>query len=298
MGAFSSAVRRIAVGGATRSKPAILVKNQEITMQHHTLSRLALAGVAAAAVFGGGCLAENEGGVIIQTVTGTKGAPECAADQTKPIAQALFDIGTNASNANDLILPLLVATNLPSTFTTQNLGEDHTRSPNYSQYGNTDENLVTFTESEVFFSTDEDRADQLQLGQVEGTPVNENSVRITTVAGTVFNQQTQLLTSTSVFATGITRADATLLQTEPFVANAIQAGGTARIIVNLRLVGETTGNTKVETPPFPFPVALCAGCLINPPDCGVDAAGNPVAPRDTSDQVCFNGNNDPNFSCN
>jgi len=273
----------------------VVIKEQRMSGIRTLLVSAACVGFAG---FGAGCNPPPEQGQSFIEGVLTLVAPQCVADVGNDFqATALLDIGNNAGNASDLVLPLKVRTNLPSTFTTQTLGEDHTRSPNYSPvYGNTDENIITFQDSEVFFSTDEDRSDELQLGQVEGTPVNANSVRITGVAGTVFNQQTQLLGEGSVIATGVTRADAVLLQTEPFIAGAIQAGGTARIIVNIRLVGQTTGNTRVETPLFPFPVTLCAGCLVNAPNCGVDAAGNPIQPI-PNDQVCIFGNNEPTFVC-
>jgi hypothetical protein len=197
-----------------------------------------------------------------------------------------------------LFLPLKVATNLPSTFSSQNVGEDRTRSPNFPNYGNVDQNIITFQQSEVFFSTDEDRGEQVQLGQVAGTPVNAKSVRLSAVAGTLFNEQTQLLGEAAIFTTGISRADAVLLQGEPFVANAIAAGGSARIILNMRLIGLTTGNSKIETPLFPFPVQLCAGCLKLDAasfNC-VDAAGDSVPPVANPD-VCFAGNNFANLVC-
>ncbi len=245
----------------------------------------------------GGCAADDEGETVIEGVLGVT-APDCTASAGDNVFQAtaLLDIGTNANNASDLILPLKVATNLPSTFSTQDLTQDKTASPNFKNYGNTDNNIITFTESEVFFSTDEDRADQLQLGNVEGTPVNDKSVRTTGVAGVVFNQQTQLLSEAAVFATGVTRGDAVLLQSEPFIAGAIAAGGTARIIVNMRLVGNTTGNARVVTPLFPFPVQLCAGCLITAPNCGNDDAGNPITPV-PNDKLCFSGNDLPSLVC-
>jgi hypothetical protein len=222
--------------------------------------------------------------------------PPCTvqAGQTIFNSGALLDIGHDAGSANNLILPIQVRTNLPSTFSTQQASQDQTRSPNFdanNQYGNTDENIITFNQSEVFFSTDEDRGNQLQLGQVAGTPVNRQNQRISTVAGVVFNQQSQLLTPGVVFATVISKGDATLLQSEPFVAGALSAGGIngrAHIILNIRLKGVTTGSGSIETPVFPFPVDLCADCLTTPPNCGVDAAGNKIEPV-ASDKVCIVG---------
>jgi hypothetical protein len=129
---------------------------------------------------------------------------------------------------------------------------------------------------------------------VAGTPVNRQNERISTVAGVVFNEQTQLLTPGVVFATVISKGDATLLQSEPFIAGALSAGGVngrAHIILNIRLKGTTTGSGTIETPVFPFPVDLCADCLTLPPDCGVDAAGKKINPI-PSDKVCIEGESD------
>ena len=221
-------------------------------------------------------------------------------------ASALLDIGVDAGHANNLILPLQVRTNLPSTFSSQNVTQDQTRSPNFINYGNTDEDIITFNQSEVFFSTDEDRGNQLQLGQVPGTPVNRGNERISTVSGVAFNQQTQLLTPSIVFATAIGKGDATLLQSEPFVNGAITASGLAHVILNLRLKGQTSGGATIETPVFPFPVDLCQGCLVGPtavPEnaqldntCGKDATGKEIQPI-KNDDVCIEGNDFADTKC-
>jgi len=218
------------------------------------------------------------------------------------ISTALLDIGTSAAAATNLILPVQVVTNLPSTFNSTTASQDVSRAPNFPNYGNTDANIITFNQSEVFFSTDEDRDGQLALGQVNGTPVNRNNERQTGVAGVAFNEQTQLLSASIVTATVITRGDAVFLQGEPFVANAITQGTTAHIIVNIRLSGTTTGGARIETPVFPFPVDLCAGCLTLQPSCiddkgtadpNDDVAVEPIPNPD----VCVQGNNVPSFAC-
>ena len=221
-------------------------------------------------------------------------APECTADASDDIfvATALLDIGfdPNGLDANSLILPLKVRTNLPSTFSTQQLTKDQTSSPNFTTYGNVDTNIITFNTSEIFYSTDADRGADLQLGN-NGTPVNDNTARRTGVSGVAFNEQTQLLTESVIFTTAITKEDAGALAAEPFISNGlINADSRVRVIANIRLEGQTTGNATVRTPPFPFAVELCRGCLI--PQCPAGQIAVPANP----DGVCIRGQDDP-FEC-
>ena len=274
-------------------------------MLNRSLVRLALGPLTLGVALFAGCNPPVEQGeAFIQGVIGVT-APDCVANPQSNTFKggALLDIGIDAGTANNLILPLEVLTNLPSTFSSQTLSEDKTKSPNFPNYGTTDPNVITFTSSEVFVTTDEDRGNQLQLGQVDGTPVNDASKRITSTSGVVFNEQTQLLSAAAMFATAITKGDAALLQNEPFVSGAIGAGGLAHIIVNLRVVGKTTGSASVVTPPFPFPVDLCEGCLTAVPDCGIDV-GDPANPNDdkpiapiADPRGCFVGNDFPTLTC-
>lgn len=245
-------------------------------------------------------------GVLLVTGPDCTARPSGVGAASTFLGTSLLDIGFNAEGANELILPIQVATNLPSTFTTQTLTTDPQRSPNYPVYGNVDENIITFSKSEVFFSTDEDHGNQRQL-QNDGTPVNDNTHHEAGLAGVVFNTQTGLLNTGAVFATAITKGDAALLQGEQFVAtglNAVNASGQTadnrvRIIANVRLVGITTGNQTVRTPPFPYPVELCAGCLTavkSNTDCDLIASGT-QSPKQ-NDNACFPGEDQPQFLCN
>lgn len=194
--------------------------------------------------------------------------PDCTvnAGDNVFVARALLDVGfdPNGLDANDVVLALKVRTNLPSTFSTQTLTQDQQRSPNFPSYGNVDTNVITFTTSEIFYSTDADRGEELQL-QNPGTPLNDNTARRIGVSGVAFNEQTQLLSESVVFTTAITKEDAAALAAEPFVADGlVNAGSTVRVIANLRLEGTTTGNAVVRTPVFPFGIDLCRGCLVDP----------------------------------
>jgi hypothetical protein len=229
---------------------------------------VALAALAAGATLAAGCDPPPEQGTaFIEGVLQIE-APDCvvnSADQVF-VASSLLDVGfdPNGADANSLVLPLKVRTNLPSTFSTQTLTQDQTRSPSYPNYGNVDTNVITFTTSEIFFSTDSDRDDELQL-QNPGTPLNDNTARRLGVSGVAFNEQTQLLSESVVFTTGISQEDAAALAAEPFIAERlVNAGSRARVILNVRLEGTTTGSALVRTPVFPFGVDLCRGCLVDP----------------------------------
>lgn len=251
----------------------------------------------AAALASTACVEPEEGTAFIEGALAFADDCTVQAAGTVFVATATLDIGFDAATANNLVLPLKVRTNLPSTFTSLQVGQDPVRSPNYQSYGNVDTNVITFNTSEVIFSTDADRGDVLALVN-DGTPVNDESRRITGVSGVAFNEQTQLLTESVVFTTAITKEDAALLQGEQFIAEALNAAnpnGSAanrvRLIANIRIVGTTTGSAKVTTPPFPFPVELCQGCLI-PEECPEGQIAVPVA----NETVCVRGQDVP-FVC-
>jgi hypothetical protein len=249
---------------------------------------LALAALAGA-TFAGCNPPPEQGTAFIEGVLAIE-APECVVNANDQVfvASNTLDVGfdPNGTDANSLILPLKVRTNLPSTFSTQTLQQDQTRSPNFPTYGNVDTNIITFTTSEVFYTTDADRDDQLQL-QNDGTPLNDNTARRVGVSGVAFNEQTQLLSESVIFATGISQEDAAALAAEPFVAERlVNANSRVRVIVNIRLEGTTTGNSVVQTQLFPFGVDLCRGCLVNPDlECPVGEVPTQVG--------CFRGQDFP-----
>jgi uncharacterized protein with FMN-binding domain len=178
--------------------------------------------------------------------------PECTPAKAAH-AEGLLDIGHDATSANAYTVALAVTTPAKD---------------------------ITYDAIEVFYTTDEDRGGQLQLGQVPGTPVNADNAHRTTIGATS--------TSDIVIAPVITASDATLLQSEPFVADAVSSSnGRARVIANVTLLGKTSGGSAVTSQLFPFPVDLCADCLTTPPTCA-DASGNAVAPV-ANPQSCFVG---------
>lgn len=266
---------------------------------------MVLVGVAAAMA---GCAEPGQPAAFIEGVLPLT-PPSCVASAGSStfVGTALLDIGTDAATANSLILPLKLRAGLPSTFTTQDLQADEQRSPNYVNYGHVDNNVITFEESEVFFTTDEDREAGPALVNAD-TPVNDTSKRVTSLSGVAFNTQTTLLSESVVFATAITKQDAENLQDEPFINDALIAqnpngvtANRARVIVNLRLVGRTTGTSKIVTPPFPFPVEICAGCLTTKPECTFDDDNDPgtapVPVEPIPGDVCVPGQDFPSFVC-
>lgn len=249
---------------------AAIVKVKEPSMRRsHSPRKLVLAAGLAIAAVAGGCAPPEEPSAFIEGVFPLVG-PECTAEAASNdfVASALLDIGADGNTTNNLFLPVKVRTNLPSTFSSQQLTQDQSRSPNYPFYGAVDNNVITFNEARVFFTTEEDADGELQFKE-KLTPRNENTASVSAVSGVVFNEQTQLLTESVVFATVVSSGDAAKLFQEEFVSGPIQNGDRVRIVANIRIAGKTTGGADVETPPFPFPVDLCGDCLAPPANCGV-----------------------------
>src|SRR5690606_29496586 len=115
------------------------------------------------------CVDVEQGSVFIQGALDVNAEDDCLANANDQVFRSggILDIGTcdpadpdqadcqNGPNAFSLALK--VVTNLPSTFSSQDLQQQRTQSPNFVSFGNTDNNVVTFDEAEVFFTTDADR---------------------------------------------------------------------------------------------------------------------------------------------
>lgn len=228
--------------------------------------------LAATLAITAGCPAPPENSTaFIEGVLALDPTDGCVVDGTASVftSSALLDIGIDATSANSLVLAPKAVLNLPNTFSTQRSTSELAEQPNYPTYGYADNNAITFTAAEVFYSTDADRPGDPELDSP--LPINDASARRIGVGGSVFNEQQQLLSATAVITTAITAQDAAQLQVQPFVQNLLAAANAtnnpadnrARILVNLRLTGFTSGNAPVRTPPFVFPVDLCAGCLVD-----------------------------------
>jgi hypothetical protein len=251
------------------------------------------------------CIESEQGSVFIQGALDVNADDDCVANANAQVfrSSGILDIGvcdpavdaTCQNGPNAFSLALKVITNLPATFSSQELQQQRQQSPNFPFYGNTDNNVVTFDQAEVFFTTDADRDGEPAL---EGDLVpGANNPRLSGVGGSAFNIQTQLSSAAVVFATIVTQEDAAALQAEPFVNERLTAVDeaaqqeTLRITANIRLLGKTTGNADVRSPPFPFQVDICRGCLL--PQC--DAPRVPVAIADV--ETCFVGQDDRLVVC-
>lgn len=241
------------------------------------------------------CAPDQQASAIIEGVLGLdSGTCTANAGSKTFLSSSTLDIGTPRS----LTVALKVRTNLPSTFSTQNVTEDRTRSPNYPVYGGVDNNILTFESSEVFYTTDSDAENAPALS--DPLPLSDDRPEVSGVSGVGFNEQTQLLTPSVVFASVISQENAEALADDPFVSEILGSGepngSRARIFLNIRIVGNTTGGAEIRTPAFPFPVDLCRECLTAPPDCGEDATGAAIEPV-PNPKVCTEGQDIPSFVC-
>lgn len=223
-----------------------------------------------------GCGVDN-GSVFIEGVLPIAKAENCVVDPNGGVfrSESLLDLG-DAITANALVLAMRVVTNLPNTFSATDESQSETRAPNYPNYGNSDSNVITFTDAEVFYTTDQDRPGEpaltaagLQLPGRDDPPLQVG------VGGTVYNTQSQLNTGAAIIATVLTQEYAGQLQ---------GATNINRILVNIRLAGHTTGAGGVKTPPFVYPVQLCRGCLV---------VAEETCPNGTEDTGCVRGVDDP-----
>ncbi|MCC7070476.1 MAG: hypothetical protein IT383_04080 [Deltaproteobacteria bacterium] len=219
-----------------------------------TRAALALAVLCGAPL--AGCSVQN-GSVFIQGILPIDKTASCVVDAADEVfvSGALLDVGVGDDAANALVVAARVVTNLPNTFQAQDDQRSEQSSPNYPNYGNSDSNVINFTEARVLFTTDDDRDEGPQLRGVVKTTGEAPSA--TGVGGTVYNTQAQLNSAAAIIATVITESDSAKLQ--GWVGS---QGGQARVLTHIQLAGTTTGGGSVLTPPFVFPVDLCTGCLV------------------------------------
>lgn len=159
-------------------------------------------------------------------------APDCIASADGPAQQeGLLDLGFDPTTAAFSYTAALVV--------------------------DTDADDVTFEAVEVYYGTDADRDDELQL-QNAGTPNSPSTARRTSVSATS--------ASDVVFAELVSLEDATALSAESFVAERlVNADSRARIVAFARLIGTTAAGLSVSSQELPFPIELCRGCLV--PQC-------------------------------
>ena len=244
-------------------------------------------GLAAAGA--AGCL-QDQGSVFIRTALPLDAT--CQVDDTVNLGNGILDLGLDAASANSYTNAFAVVTNLPSTLQTATTSANS----NFPNFGSADNNVITFTEAETFFTTDEDRADAAQLS--DQSP-GKNNPRKLGIGGTVFNVGSQLSTEAPVTITTITQQDAVALQAEQFIVDKKlneDIKNVVRIFVNTRVRGVTTGAATVVSAAFAFPIDLCEGCLTDQTliqaECALQGK-NAVAVVGG----CGGGQDLPNFEC-
>ena len=266
-----------------------------------------LVAAALAVGLGSSCVKED-GAVFIQGVVPLD--DECIAVAAR--AGQIF----SASGLLDVLDPrgftaaLQVVTNLPSTFSNADLTQSKTQSPNFQGYGPTDNNIIIFEKAEVDFEfqvANDDDVAAVEAVEIAGSPVFSCSGTVCTakgqqpaVSGAVFNEGQTLSTPAIVFLEAMSATDADAFE-QAFEQVLKFPDDRARIIVNMRLQGTTTGNGDIRpitTFGFPFPIDLCRGCIIPNADLceDVDATLNDVA---TPPVACFIGQDTGPFAtCN
>jgi hypothetical protein len=266
--------------------------------------------LALTAALGVGCVS-SDNSVYIETAVSINGSNNCLPDKNngQPLPAGTLDIldAIAGRPGRGYQAALQVVTNLPATFTNQDLGQGQTQAPNYQDYGPTDNNVMVFQSGQVSFSFISEpgvnTADWTCAGD-ECTKDGQNQ----RVTGTVFNQNNALSTKGVVFLEMISAREAADLAKafKDILAPGGQASPTARkrIIAEVSLTAHTTGSAElrpVTTFPFPFAIDLCAGCLV--PDeatCGRFGAGAARGERvEAADaaNVCFAGQDLASFEC-
>jgi hypothetical protein len=209
-------------------------------------------------------------------------APACSAQAGGGVYHAIgaLDIGSNgAQDANPYTAAIEVATNLPATFSTQELSQEQSRQPNYPNYGNADANVFIFDAVDVFF--EQDSFENGQPVPLDGNvlPTRANPRR-TSIGGSLYNEQTGLNAQTPVFVPLVTPDEAVRMQNIAYTLNLSgNPDATARITAKVRVVGHTLGGATEISPWFGYPIELCVHCLSNVGWEGeIDANGNKTCP--------------------
>lgn len=247
-----------------------------------------------AAALASGCV-EEQGSIFISGALPVTSDDGCVADPAGNLysASGLLDLGIDGRAPGDYTVALEVTTNLPATFTTQDVTEAEQESPNYPNYGNADTNVVIFEEMEVYFV--DERGEAIPQLPSE-TP--DTSHRVSVIGGSVFNQQTTLNAKAALFAPLLTNEEAELLSSVQLTQE-LSGNPDARVTIfaRVRINGRTTGASTVRSPEFTYPLELCRGCLFR---FGADADGN--CPAGTTltpaeEPPCFEGQDAPSAIC-
>ncbi|MDP2340028.1 MAG: hypothetical protein Q8O67_03645 [Deltaproteobacteria bacterium] len=261
---------------------------------------------ALSAGFASSCV-KDDGSVFVEGAVKVDPAanPRCSAeaDASVFLPNGLLDV----LEPRGFNVALQVVTNLPSTFNNTDVTKNDSQSPNYVDYGSTDNNIIIMESAEIdfVFQVGADDVATVEAAQIDGDQVfNCNGTTCAAVgqkpavSGTVFNEQTTLSSSSIVFLEALSATDGQAF------GDALDGvlefpNDRARIVANIRLKGTTTGNgdlRPITTFTFPFPIDLCKGCLLpNAEFC--DAKGGAALEAIVAGDTCFPGQDDALFVC-
>ena len=246
-----------------------LAQSDTVPSQPRRLSMRHLIATASLAALGlGSSCINTDASVFVQGALPINPEEDCVVDANGDtfVAAGLLDL----SNPHAFKAALKVVTNLPATFSNQDVSQGRTASPNYPNYGAVDNNVITFSESSTTFSftvgnVASVRGDSFKCDEATGECFKEAET-VSPVSGTVFNTQTQLNTEAVVFVEPINLSLANELKDS--LANGAELdfpGKRISVVANVTLKGNTTGNAGIRdlsTQPFPLLVEVCNGCLI------------------------------------
>ncbi|MBM4280777.1 MAG: hypothetical protein FJ137_08460 [Deltaproteobacteria bacterium] len=262
--------------------------------------------VSALSVFAGvaGCV-QDDGSVFIEGALPIEPSSACVvnAKSITLLASGVYDV-LNAQAGYTVALK--VRTNLPATFTNVDVTQGRTVSPNFPNYGPTDNNVVVLQSASVNFSfvTDAETATGAAENFTCDAATNEceREGLSPLISGSVFNQNTALSSESAVFVQAISAAEAALFA-ETFGGVLTNSAARQRVVAELRVQGVTTGGGElrpVSSFPFPFAIDLCSGCLT--PDnefCEALPTAPGVVGRSSSlnAQVCIEGQDRRSAEC-
>ena len=229
--------------------------------------------------------AEEQGSVFVRGVVPLSAASECVVKAGGEVfsSNGVLDIGPNAPR--NYLAAVEVVTNLPATFSTQDVSQAKTQSPNYPNYGNGDSNVIIFDSADINY----------EFLDRDGNPATQVGQR-TALGGSLFNTQTSLSSKAILAVEAVSVRDSEYFF-EKFGDLLAVPGATRRVVANIQVRGTTTGRALVEAFPFPFPIDLCVDCLfVNETNC-VDGNGNPGTVVPTVDGFCRAGQDVPNALC-
>lgn len=279
--------------------------------------RLPLTALVAASLASAGCVEEDAAMFIEGVLPLPPGNCEVQSTGTVFDDSGQLDLNINRGYSASL----KVRTNLPSTFSNQDVTQGRTQSPNFPNYGSVDNNVVIFETAEVTFSLQSDAATigalSAAASQVNGANLACSATacgspldltgqpipEIVPAGGTAFNIQTQLQREALVSTDLLSAVTAQTLRAVYEKAAELEAanlddrtlldtpGETQRLTVEVVLVGRTTGSQGlrlVRSAAFPFAVDICFGCLAPDADRCETFGAVPIEAEDAGD-ACIEG---------